>query len=644
MCGLFGVISNNVSSLLSSRELDNILLSLRHRGPDGSGTWLDKNAGIHLGHRRLSIHDLSSHGNQPMLSKSNRYVLVYNGEIYNFVALRKKLVLDGCIFEGGSDTEVLLNAIDKWGLSKSLNLFNGMFAFALWDRKKRQLLMIRDRMGEKPLYYGWQGDAFLFGSELKAFLQHPAWVGGVNRNSLAKLLQYNYIPSPQTIYHNIFQVQPGEMVKLSFQNNAWNLEASNWWSLSENFQKGKDNLFQGNRNDAVDELELILKEVLSEQQLADVPVGAFLSGGIDSSAVVSVLQSVSSQPINSFTIGSFNPDYDESTKAREIAKQLNVNHTEYKVDVKDVVNLIPQIPNIYDEPFADASQIPTILISRLAKQKVTVAISGDGGDEIFGGYNRYIVAPRLFSWLEGKPLFLRRLARNMITSISPQLWDMINFSSSHQLGEKAHKISKLLDAKSEWEIYSRLIKIWHESIPVLGYGIDSDISYNFENEDRFSYLDKAGSFSEKMMLADAATYLPDDILVKVDRAAMNSSLETRVPLLDYRVVSFASTLPLDMKIYNGESKWILRQLIDRYLPRSLVNYPKSGFAIPLHEWLRGPLRDWAESLLNLNRLEQEGFFDPLPIRKLWNEHLSGKFNHQYALWSVLMFQAWLELQ
>jgi asparagine synthase (glutamine-hydrolysing) len=636
MCGFSGFISTKLNSSYSC-AINTMTATLLHRGPDSYGSWNDKDLGIYLGHRRLSIHDLTSEGNQPMISPSGRYVLIYNGESYNFLNLRLKLKKkkNAINLKGNSDTEVLLAMIECYGLEDTLNQLIGMFAFALWDRKLKKLHLVRDRMGEKPLYYGWQGNSFLFGSELKALRVHPDWKGGLDRSAIAQLLRYNYIPAPQTIHLDIYKLEPGGMITMSYMDGHWDEKNISWWSIKQSTQQEIENPFIGSGVDAVDELEKILKKVLSEQQLADVPVGAFLSGGVDSSTVVSLLQSVSSVPVQTFTMGSTNRDYDESASAREIAERLGTKHTERMVRPEDAMRVITDLPSIYDEPFADVSQIPTLLVSRLAKQKVTVALSGDGGDEIFGGYNRYVVAPRLYSWLKGKPLFLRRLAQSMILSISPKLWDRLAFSSNRQQGEKFHKAAALLDAKSEWEIYSRLVRIWNGSVPVLGVDLTESIQQH-------PYWDKSSTFSERMMLVDSATYLPDDILVKVDRAAMSTSLETRIPLLDHRVVTFAQSLPLEMKIHQGKTKWILRNLLDRYLPRTLMDQPKSGFGIPLHEWLRGPLREWAEELLSLDRLKQEAIFDPLPIRQKWEEHLSGRFNHQNLLWGVLMFQVWLE--
>lgn len=644
MCGLAGFVDYKQNTTSAEVVIESMLDTIRHRGPDGSGIWIDKCAGVFLGHRRLSIHDLSDEGHQPMVSRTGRYVLSYNGEIYNFLAIKRWLLEKGYTFKSHSDTEVLLSVIEYMGVTDALDHLNGMFAFALWDRENEQLTLVRDRMGEKPLYYGWQGAVFLFGSELKALRAHPGWIGGVDRKAVARLLSYGYIPAPATIHPEILKVEPGEMVTLSRVGESWSLNKKYWWSLQDNIQYGNDNRLKGSSEDAVYQLESILKEVLTEHQLADVPVGAFLSGGIDSSTVVALMQSISSAPIETFTMGSPNRDYDESDAADAIAKQLGTKHTEWVVEPNDGLSLIFELPVVYDEPFADASQIPTLLVSRLARKKVTVALSGDGGDEIFGGYNRHIIAPKISAWLNDKPQFLKRIARKMIHSISPKLWDHLYIGKERQFGEKIYKVAKVLDAESEWEIYSRLVQLWESSsMPVLG---ESDLcsSLSQVNSKIKNAWVKGGSFSECMMLIDSAIYLPDDILVKVDRAAMSCGLETRAPLLDYRVVSFAQTLPLNMKIHNGEGKWILRQLLDTYLPRSLMSASKSGFGIPLHEWLRNELREWAEELLDYNRLRSEGVFDPLLIRNKWNEHLSGRFNHQYELWGILMFQAWYEQQ
>jgi asparagine synthase (glutamine-hydrolysing) len=637
MCGISGFISTKTLNG-SGAIITSMITQLSHRGPDSSGYWNDKNLGVFLGHRRLSIHDLTSEGSQPMISSTGRYVIVYNGEAYNFLNLRLKLERNNYFngnFKGNSDTEVLLAVIEAYGLEKALSELIGMFAFALWDSRLKKLHLIRDRMGEKPLYYGWQGSSFLFGSELKSLRVHPHWKGGLDHMAVAQLLRYNYIPAPQTIYPGINKLKPGNMITLSYDKGQWNEKISCWWSLEQSVEGEKKNSFNGTNKEAVDELEKIIKNVLSEQQLADVPVGAFLSGGIDSSLVVSILQSISSSPVETFTIGSSNKDYDETLSARKIAHHIGTKHTEFEVQPEDAIDIIKDLPSIYDEPFADSSQIPTILVSRLAKTRVTVALSGDGGDEIFGGYNRYIIAPRIHLWLRDKPLFLRQIAQKMIRAISPNLWDRFAFTSSYQQGDKFHKVAGLLNAENEWEIYIRLVRIWQGSIPVLG--LDSD-----EIMQPHPLWGKAATFSENMMLVDSATYLPDDILVKLDRAAMSSSLETRVPLLDHRITTFAASLPLSMKIYKGDTKWILRKLLSRYLPNDLTNQPKIGFGIPLHDWLRGPLREWAEDQLSSDRLTKDAIFDPIPIRQKWKEHLSGRFNHQNLLWGVLMFQVWLE--
>jgi len=644
MCGIAGFVDSGRNIGAGESIIRSMLMPISHRGPDNTGVWCDDGVGVFLGHNRLSIHDLSDNGNQPMVSNSGRFVLSYNGEIYNYLDVKKRLVKKGSVFKSDCDTEVLLCSIEVYGLSKALELLNGMFAFVLWDRKYNQLTLVRDRIGEKPLYYGWQGKSFIFGSELKALRAHSEWRGGVDTEAISLLLNYSYIPSPRTIHPNIFKLEPGEIITLTSSGNKWELSQAFWWSLHDNVQYGIDNKFKGSRDDAINHLDMLMKDVLMDHQLADVSVGAFLSGGIDSTLVVSQLQSVSSNPVNTFTIGSSNQDYDESTVASSIAKYLGTKHTEWILQPHEGLDIIAQLPEIYDEPFADASQIPTLLVSRLAKQKVTVALSGDGGDEFFGGYNRHIMAPKIHAWLQRIPLSLRHIAKNFIFSIPPKMWDMLYFGKHRQFGEKLHKLAKLFDVNNEWEIYSRLVEVWgYEFLPILGK--ESKQNDFLTINSKISGLWEGGeSFSERIMLADSATYLPDDILVKVDRAAMSCSLETRVPLLDYRIVSFVETLPLEMKIYNSESKWILRQLLDRYLPRSLMNVSKSGFGLPLHEWLRNELREWAEDLLNYNRLKREGIFNPEQIRRKWEEHLSGKFNHQYSLWSVLMFQAWYEKQ
>jgi len=646
MCGFVGVLGPIATDAEVIRRM---AVTLHHRGPDDCGEWLDPQTGVALAHQRLSIVDLSPEGRQPMLSPSGRYVIAFNGEIYNHQSIRQQLLPLGCSFRGHSDTEVLLNAIEQWGIEPALNRSAGMFAFALFDRKQRMMTLARDRMGEKPLYYGWQGDGnqrvFLFGSELKALRQHPSWQGGVDRDALAQLLRYNYIPAPETIHPGIHKLMPGGMLRLAMSCECgWNeVDSTSWWSFEDTVTHARQNPFQGDVNEAEDELDRRLRQVVGEQLMADVPVGAFLSSGIDSASVVAMMRAVSDAPVESFTIGFDNPLFDESDDAREIARHLGTNHHQWIVSPDDAMQVIPELPTIYDEPFADASQIPTTLVSRFARQQVTVSLSGDGGDELFGGYNRHFWAPSILNRMERVPFAMRRGIATGMRGISPNGWDR-GFSAVDDLlperfrvrqpGEKIHKMARLLDAADDRQLYERLVRMWDDPVPVHG-GESLDIVGR-----NLGLWNLNATFSERMMWQDSVTYLPDDILVKVDRAAMSTSLESRVPMLDHRIAEFALSLPLQMKIENGVGKQLLRRVLYRYVPRELMEKPKSGFGLPVHEWLRGPLWNWAEELLDERRLREEGYFDAKRVRAVWQQHLSGERNNQYLLWGVLMFQGW----
>jgi len=650
MCGFSGFLNFNPIWGDPLTLLQQMGDQLTHRGPDDSGVWFDNNCGVGLSHRRLSIIDLSAQGHQPMFSTSGRFVIAYNGEIYNHQELKKELLQAGVIFRGGSDTEVLLAAIESWGIKQTLQRCIGMFAFSLWDKKEQTLSLVRDRMGEKPLYYGWQGKGakrtFLFASELKSLRQHSAWQGGIERDALANLLRYNYIPAPLTIHPGIFKLRPGYLLQLKKNDNGdWSEQEECWWSLQEVAQQARKNPFTGSRADAVDHLDKLLHDAIQGQSLADVPLGAFLSGGVDSSSVAAVMQAISDHSIKSFTIGFENSAYDESVDARAVANHLGTDHHEWIVTANDALSLIPQLPSYYDEPFADVSQIPTLLVSALAKQNVTVALSGDGGDELFAGYNRHQWAPKLLHRMQYFPEVIRKALAVLIESASPSGWDyffkIIDPFLPRQLrvrhpGEKIHKIAMLLKQSGERELYETLVRIWPDPIPLLN-GNSHDLVGSHKK-----LWSIGGSFTERMTCLDTVTYLPDDILVKVDRAAMSNSLETRVPLLDHRIVEFATQLPLSMKIHQGTGKWILKELLDRYIPKELIERPKSGFGVPIGEWLRGPLQEWAEDLLSERKLKNGGYFDVKQVRKVWEQHSSGKKNQQYQLWSVLMFQAWLD--
>ncbi|MBD1806558.1 asparagine synthase (glutamine-hydrolyzing) [Microcoleus sp. FACHB-SPT15] len=645
MCGITGFW--DTSGQLSAEKMQWLVQgmsdTLLHRGPDDGGTWVDAEVGIALGHRRLSILDLSPEGHQPMHSASSRYVVVFNGEIYNFSELRQELASLGHRFRGHSDTEVMLAGFSEWGLEQAVQRLNGMFAFALWDRQARVLHLGRDRFGEKPLYYGCSGETFLFGSELKALKAHPRFQGKINRDALALFVRHNCIPAPYSIYKGIYKLPPGTILTWKGQGE---LTPIPYWSIKEVAEKGVAKPFAGSESEAVAQLEALLQEAIGLRMVADVPLGAFLSGGIDSSTVVALMQAQSSQPVKTFSIGFYEESYNEAKDAKAVAQHLGCDHTELYVTPEEAIAVIPKLPTLYDEPFSDASQIPTFLVSQLARQHVTVSLSGDGGDELFGGYNRYFWGRRIWQKIGWIPPNLREFAAYGLTTLSPQTWDRLfaGFGSllpaklrQRQPGYKLHKLAEILAVDSPDTMYKGLVSHCKEPESlVLGSLEPSTILTDREKWARLS------DFTQRMMFLDTVTYLPDDILTKVDRASMGVSLEARVPFLDHRLVEFAWQVPLEMKIRNGQGKWLLRQVLYKYVPQKLIERPKMGFGIPIDDWLRGPLRDWAEALLDEKRLREEGFFNPHPIREIWTEHLSGDDDWQYYLWDVLMFQAWLD--
>lgn len=638
MCGLAGYYT--FTEKVSADICMKMTSVLAHRGPDDDGVWIDVENGIALGHRRLSIQDVSPFGHQPMTSKSGRYVVVYNGEIYNFMSLQSRLKLEGYLFRGHSDTEVLLSAIECWGIKRALKEFAGMFAFALWDKKELSLTLARDRIGEKPLYYGWQNNNLLFGSELNALKQHPGFRSQINRDAITLLLRHNYIPAPYSIYKDIFKIEPGSFMTISVDDLK--PKVSSYWSASDIAVSGVRQPFTGTPDEAVDELEHLAKDTIRQQMMADVPLGAFLSGGIDSSTVVALMQAQSSASVKTFSIGFHEEGYNEAKYAKAVARHLGTDHTELYVTSEEVMAVIPRLPTLYCEPFSDSSQISTFLVSQLAKQYVTVSLSGDAGDELFCGYNRYQMTDNLWQRLSMLPVSLRTTVAKGITSISPKGWNsMSKFIPGVQrfsnIGDKLHKGADVLASRSIDELYLGLVS-HHRDPSALVIGGREPSTLLTDNVPDFDGL----SDVQRMMVLDLMTYLPDDILVKVDRAAMGVSLETRVPFLDHRIIEFAWSLPQSIKVRNSQPKWPLRQVLYRYVPRELIDRPKMGFGVPLHDWLRGPLRDWVEALIDESRLHQEGIFEPEPIRKLWSEHLTGKRNWAYLLWDILMFQAWLE--
>jgi asparagine synthase (glutamine-hydrolysing) len=617
--------------------------ALAHRGPDDSGTFHDAKVGIGLAFRRLSILDLSAEGHQPMYSASGRYVMVFNGEVYNFDEIRAEL--GSHQWRGRSDTEVMLEAFERWGIDPAVQRFVGMFAFALWDRQEIKLHLVRDRLGIKPLYYGRAGSVFIFASELKAIWQHPDFTGEIDRNSLALYMRHNYVPSPHCIYKGLHKLQPGRILTLDATSAAPQIRS--FWSAKEMAVKGEESQLQVSDPEVVEQLHQLLLRAVRLRMIADVPLGAFLSGGVDSSTVVALMQAQSQRPVKTFTIGFHEQGYNEAIDAKRVAEHLGTDHTELYLTSKDAVNVVPLLPTMYDEPFSDSSQIPTYLVSKLARRSVAVSLSGDGGDELFGGYNRYTLTKRLWNLMKLIPKPIRRLAASVVRALPPDRIDsafrmlrsLLPKSLHHGLpGDKAQKLAGFLSLDGPQAIYYRALSHWKNPSEIV-----LDSSEPSTIRECISDLSANMRIEEVMMLTDLVQYLPDDILTKVDRASMAVSLEARVPLLDHRVVEFAWRMPRTLKIRDGVSKWILRQVLNKYVPQRLIERPKMGFGIPVGTWLRGPLRDWAETLLDERRLRSEGYLDPVPIRRIWDAHLSGLGAWQYLLWDVLMFQSWLEV-
>ncbi len=649
MCGLAGFLDldrgqgADALRTTAGRMAD----ALRHRGPDDAGVWADAEAGVALGFRRLSIIDLSAEGHQPMHSASGRYVLVFNGEVYNFEVLRRELEAAGAAptFRGHSDTEVMLAAFEAWGVEAAVRRFVGMFAFALWDRRDRRLYLVRDRLGEKPLYYGRFGGLFLFGSELKALRAHPGFRGDLDRAALALYLRHSCIPAPYSIYKGVFKLPPATILTLDAANHVGTPTPVPYWSARQAAEDGAADPLTGGEADCVDRLEHLLRDAVRQEMVADVPLGAFLSGGVDSSVVVALMQAQSSRPVKTFTIGFHEDQYNEAVHAKAVAKHLGTDHTELYVTPDEAMAVIPRLPAVYDEPFADASQVPTFLVSQLAVRSVTVSLSGDGGDESFAGYTRYLRAAAVWGSARRVPRALRGTAAAALSALSPRGWDRA-FAAVRPLlprrlaryaaGDKVHKFADALrSADAPESFYHCLMSKWTRSDRLVR-------SADLPGPVRADGGARAAGFVQRLQAYDMATYLPDDILTKVDRASMAVSLEVRAPLLDHRVVAFAARVPLGMKVRDGTGKWLLRRLLDRHVPRELVERPKMGFVVPIGAWMRGPLREWAESLLDEQRLRREGVFDPAPIRRKWAEHLSGARDWQRELWDVLMFQAWHE--
>lgn len=642
MCGIAGFLGRWPGGPAGQAEAIALRMAstMSHRGPDWRGAWADESAGVAFGHARLAILDVTPTGNQPMHSESGRYVITYNGEIYNHRRIRSELEADGHRFKGTSDTEVVLEAFTEWGIPRSLSKFVGMFAFGLWDRKERALVLARDRLGEKPLYYGWSGNHFLFGSELKAFRAHPAWSGEVDRDVLTLYFRYNYVPAPYSIYKGVFKLLPGTLLEVRADGTEPGAvpDPVPYWSLRAVAEQGDRERFGGSDDEAVERLDGILKEVVSGQMISDVPLGAFLSGGVDSSTVVALMQAQTVRPVRTFTIGFDDVAFNEAGYAKEVAKHIGTEHTELYVSPKDALDTIPRLPALYDEPFADSSQIPTVLLSNLTRRHVTVSLSGDGGDEVFCGYNRQVLLSAVWARSRRVPKPLREALAAMLRAI-PLSWSeaFLRRKKYGVLSEQVQKLASVLMLDDLDQMYLRLRYFWDDPTTLVPDSSEPDTLLSTPAQ-----WASLSNFLERSLYLETMTSLPDDMLVKVDRAAMGVGLETRLPLLDHRVVEFAWELPRSMKVRDGAGKWILRQVLYRYVPRTLIERPKSGFAVPIDVWLKGPLRDWAEGLLNETRLRREGYLTPPPIRVRWAEHLNGTRKWHYHLWGILMFQAWLE--
>jgi asparagine synthase (glutamine-hydrolysing) len=649
MCGIAGFISaEGTDEQEAKSRLSRMTDQIAHRGPDEAGAWVDQEAGMALGARRLAIVDLSPAGHQPMLSADERFVIAFNGEVYNFCDLRKELEPNRHRFRGHSDTEVMLAAICEWGVEEAVKRFVGMFALALWDRRLRLLHLVRDRVGIKPLYYGWAGRTFLFASELKALRAHPDFVPSVNREALALYLRYGYIPQPYSIYQGICKLPPGCL--LTLRTVPWHppagAEPTPYWTAKEVAERGCKDPFRGSDDEAREQLEGLLRESVRLRMVADVPLGAFLSGGIDSSSVVALMQAQSNRPVKTFTIGFREDQFNEAGQARAVAAHLGTEHTELYLSPEEARAVIPKLPTLFDEPFGDSSGIPTYLVSRLARQQVMVSLSGDGGDELFGGYQVYLLARSLWQGMKWLPRASRRAVGTWLGRLDTASGDrwlgwlapLFNrYGRAGTVSQKLRKLAEALPSESPEQLYHYFASHWKRPATLV-LGADEPPSA-FKEASRWAALP---DFCQRMMFLDTVTYLPDDILTKVDRASMGVSLEARVPMLDYRVVEFAARVPVSMKLRAGQGKWLLRQVLYRYVPRELVERPKMGFSLPLDAWLCGPLREWAEALLSEDRLRREGYLHPEPVRRVWAEHLSGCRNWQDCLWDVLMFQAWLE--
>jgi asparagine synthase (glutamine-hydrolysing) len=640
MCGIVGFLDSKQEN--TKEQNLSILLNMTHelkqRGPDSFGVWSDNQAQVFLGHRRLSIIDLSERGAQPMVSSSAKYTITYNGEIFNAPELREDLKKHGISFKGYSDTEVILAACEVWGIQDACNKFNGMFAFALWDSLEKRLFLVRDRIGVKPLYWGIQNGVLFFASQLKSFLKHPKFQPKVSLDALSLYLKFNYIAAPYSIYQNFYKVRPGCIVIVDHQLNV---KETPFWQLSD-FIEPEGFSPDMSEKECDEALEVLLKDSVHKRMLSDVPIGAFLSGGIDSSLIVSLMQSLSTKPVNTFSIGFTENSYDEAKYAKAVANHLGTNHHELYLAPNQAFDIIPNLSDFYDEPFADASQIPTYLVARQAKEEVTVCLSGDGGDELFYGYDRYLISQKLYAFHRFLPHWIRSSLAKGIEHITPYQWKNIltclpkKFQYS-QISEKAYKLSDTLNSSTSIDFFQSFVSVWNKPSELL------KPKGNWASDMYSSEIMPTISKPETLMpYFDMKTFLPECVLTKVDRASMALGLEVRTPFLDYRIAEFSCKIPMHYKIKNGKTKAPLRKILSKYVPNSLIDRPKMGFSVPIGEWLRGDLRGWAESYLSESALSQSGFFNPEDIRQKWQDHLSEKTNAQYQLWGILMFQQWAE--
>jgi len=641
MCGIAGFVASptrkNSPERIETiaRAMDD---SLAHRGPDGHDIWIDPDADVALIHRRLAIVDLTPTGAQPMLSANGRFVITYNGEVYSHLAIRADLEAKGVRFRGHSDTEAMLESIALYGMKATAERLIGMFALAVWDRQERTLTLVRDRVGIKPVYWAKFGELFMFGSELKALRAHPGWSARIKPEAASAFMRHNYIPAPHTIYEGVYKLEPGTILTLRPGKEP---VFEKFWDARQVASAGLAKPLHDDETALIDRMEHLLTDAVGKRMMADVPLGAFLSGGVDSSLVVALMKKANAGAVKTFSIGFEAMAFNEAPYAAAIAKHLGTEHTELTVTAREALEVVPRLAEMYDEPFADSSAIPTYLVSAMTRKYVTVALSGDGGDELFAGYNRYQMASRFHRTLSGVPRALRKMLAAGITSIGTESWDRLSrLAPKGRLpplfGDKVHKAAAVLDAPDGGALYRRLVSHWEpgEIMPAVtepkGLLCDSSVRSDFPD------------LLDRMQFLDLVTYLPDDILTKVDRASMAIALEARVPLLDHRVIELAWQLPHALKIRGGVTKWISRQVLYRHVPRQLIERPKMGFGVPLGDWLKGPLRDWAEHLISEKRLNESGLVNAALVRSRWQEHLSGRRNWQYLLWDVLMFEAWRE--